>query len=536
MDGLQESPLTPGQPVPPADPPSGPKTGTESVHKRLTLNSASNVVRYAFSVAIAFFLTPFVVRTLGDAGYGFWVVLTSFVGYAGILELGVQPAVVKLVARHRGGQDPEKLEELISAALIFFTTVGLIGALFVAFALPPLVPRLVKEFHGVDGLGPLFLLIAADVVVLFLNYLFAGILYGWQLYGAKNVIDISAWIVNAAILVAFLARGGLILLAASKLATDILALFATYVFSTHALAGARPAFRRVPWSSFRDLLGFGGKVFISASTSRMSNYAQPLIISSRLSAGATAFYAIPVRLTDYSKQIVYALAAGFMPMFSELDAKNDAVSIRSYYLRYSRYILTATLPLLAMIYVYGSDFIGLWINPEYKARGHDVLYLLATAALLEGLQPLLWRLFMGIGRLNRMVTISAVTSLLTIVLSFAFVGPLGITGVALSVLIGVVLAQSIYLRQTCQYLQLSIPSLLWKTQGRPLLAGTACFVLMFAMSRLLGTGSYGVMAAGTLVSLCLYVPVAFVSLHSSERRKLLGLLQARLSRRRGGGG
>jgi O-antigen/teichoic acid export membrane protein len=533
MDGQEEFPLPPSEPALSAELPPRPTPGTAGAHKRLTLNSASNILRYAFSVAIAFFLTPFVVRTLGDAGYGFWVVLTSFVGYAGILELGVQPAVIKLVAQHRRGQTPEKLAELTSAALLFFSAAGLLAALFVAFALPPLAPRLVKEFHGFGRLGPLFFLIAADVVVLFLNYLFAGILYGWQLYGAKNVIDISAWMVNAAILVAFLARGGLVLLAASKLVTDLLALLATCIFSRRALSGVRPTFRRVPRSAFRELLGFGGKVFVSASTTRISHYAQPLIISSRLSAGATAFFAIPVRITDYAKQIVYALAAGFMPLFSELDAQNDSASIRSFYLRYSRYILTATLPILALIYVYGASFIGMWIGPEYMQRGRYVLYLLTTAALLEGLQPLVWRLFMGIGRLNRMVTVSVVTSLLTVVLGLLFVGPFGITGVALGVLIGVGLAQSIYFWYASRYLQLSVPGLFWKTLGRPLLAGGVCWIVVSAASRLLGQDSYGVLAAGALVSLLLYAPVAFISLHATERQRLLGWLKTRIRRRRG---
>jgi O-antigen/teichoic acid export membrane protein len=135
-----------------------------------------------------------------------------------------------------------------------------------------------------------------------------------------------------------------------------------------------------------------------------------------------------------------------------------------------------------------------------------------------------------------MVAVSAVTSLLTIALSFALVGPLGITGVALGVLLGVVLSQSIYLGLTSRYLQISVPSLFWKTQGRPLLAGTVCLAMMLAMSRLIGKDSYGVMAAGALVSFFLYVPVAFASLHSSERQKLLRLLRAKIHPRRGAAG
>jgi O-antigen/teichoic acid export membrane protein len=500
-----------------------PQPESQSLHKRLTFNSVSNVSRYVVSLGLAFFLTPFVVRTLGDAAYGFWVVLLSFVGYAGILELGVQPAVVKLVGQHRGTGDRAKMEELITAAFLFFVAVGVLAALFVAFVLPPVVPKLIKQFHEFERIELLFALIAADVVIMFLNYLFAGILYGWQKYHVKNLIDISAWAFNAAIVVAFLSRGGLILLAGSKAVADLMALLATAAACRRALPDIRPAPGRIKRSSFKELLGFGGKIFVSATTTRVSTNAQPLIISSQLSAAATAFFAIPVKLVDYSRQIVWALTTGFMPMFSELEGKREPALIRSLYLRYSRYVLILTVPILALIFVYGRDFIGLWISPEYAERGRYALYLLAGAALFEGLQPLLWRLFMGLGRLNLLVAVSASASLTTVILSFLLVGPMGINGVALSVLLTTGVAQVVFIRHACRYLVMSVWDMLREIQGKPLLIGCLYFVLASAIARFVGKGSYGEILVGIFLSLIVYLPMVFITLNSSEKRSLLAL-------------
>jgi O-antigen/teichoic acid export membrane protein len=484
------------------------------------------------SLGVTFFLTPFIVRTLGDAAYGFWVVLLAFVGYAGILELGVQPAVVKLVGQYRGSHDREKLEELVTAAFVFFAGVGLLASLFVAFVLPPLIPRLVKEFHGFGRLGVLCVFIAADVTILFLNYLFAGILYGWQLYHVKNLIDITAWLLQAVLLLVFLQRGGLIFLAASKAATDLAALIATIALCKHTLPRIRPAFRRITRRSFKELLGFGGRIFVSATSVRISNYAQPLIISSQLSAAATAFFAIPVRIVDYARQIAWALATGFMPLFSELESRKEIALLRSIYLRYSRYIMILTLPVLILIFVYGRQFIGIWIGPEYAERGHAALYLLTAAALLEGQQPLLWRLFIGVGRLNLLVAISAAASFLAVTLSFLLVAPMGIAGVALSVLVTVAAAQIVFFWHSSRYLEIPRLVLFRQIQGRPLFIGLVHFGLTVAIARLLGARSYKAMLAGTVLSLLAYLPLVFISLLASERQWLVGVIRIAVLRRR----
>ena len=39
------------------------------LHRRLTLNSVANLSRYLFSILLSFFLTPFVVKTLGNSLY-----------------------------------------------------------------------------------------------------------------------------------------------------------------------------------------------------------------------------------------------------------------------------------------------------------------------------------------------------------------------------------------------------------------------------------------------------------------------------------
>lgn len=506
------------------DRPSDRTGGHGSLHRRLTLNSISNASRYIVFLGGSLLLTPFVVRTLGDAAYGFWVVLLAFAGYAGVLELGVQPAIIKLVGQHRGAANWQRLEELSTSALVFFAAIGTLAALLVALAVPPLVPILVKDHQGFENLHLLFGLIGIDVLIMFLNFVFAGVLYGCQLYHGKNVIDMAAWVLNALILVAFLRQGGLPLLAASKVGTDLVALIATFAVCRRALPDLHWLRGGPARHAFRELLGFGSKVFLSATAKRIQNYAQPVIISARISTSATAFFAIPSRLIDYSQQIAWALSTGFMPMFSELDGQQDTATIRTIYMRYSRYLITCTLPMLALILVYGRQFIGLWIGPEYAEAGGAALYILVAATLAETLQPLFWRLFTGVGRLNLPVALSTVASLLSVALGLALVRPLGIAGVALGVLLTLGTIQIVFFFHTSRYLRISSLAHFRQVQARPLLIGIIFLAVAYACARVLGTRSYAALAVGAILSTLIYAPLAYLSLYPDERRKLREML------------
>jgi len=57
---------------------------------RTIRNVAANWGGFAFSILVTFFLSPFVVRHLGNGSYGVWTLIGSLTGYLGLLDMGVR--------------------------------------------------------------------------------------------------------------------------------------------------------------------------------------------------------------------------------------------------------------------------------------------------------------------------------------------------------------------------------------------------------------------------------------------------------------
>jgi len=97
-------------------------------------------------------------------------------------------------------------------------------------------------------------------------------------------------------------------------------------------------------------------------------------------------------------------------MFSELQGRGDTAQIARLYEQYTRYILILIIPFVSCIMVLGVPFIRLWVGDELAAKGGDLVVYLSAAFLIDSLQPLVWRLMIGVGRVDFLVKVSAVGS------------------------------------------------------------------------------------------------------------------------------
>jgi O-antigen/teichoic acid export membrane protein len=490
--------------------------------KRLVINSVSNTARLGLLLVITFFLTPFIIRGLGNSLYGLWVVLLSFVAYANMLELGLQRAMVKLVAENRAAGDMPRLNRQMSAAFFFFLFSGLLVTLAFSFVLPLLIDKLARGVETDAIPYALFPIIGIDVSIAFLDYVFAGLLYGWQHYHRRNMIDVVSWLANAVLVLLLLGKWGLVGIAVAKTVSDFGGLVATFVLCRRTVPELSISLRHVTRSAFADLFSFGGRIFISSTMSRIATNAQPVIIGSMASASATAFFSIPKRLVDQVREIHWAMVAGFMPMFSDLNRRGDNRQIQQVYVSYSRRILLIMLPIVATVMVDGAHFISLWIGPEYAERGGPVLLLFATAYLAELFQPLLWSLFLGIGKLNLLVANSSAVSALILVLSFLLIGPFGIAGVASASAVAMVLGQIMFTAVLCREFRLPFPALLREVHLRPVLLTSVFLAMIWIGGRLVGTDSYLALALGALPGTAIYLFLFFrFGLNESERLRIL---------------
>ena len=99
-------------------------------------NVGSNWIVTLVTIAVTYFLMPFVLHTLGQDGYGTWALINSITGYLALLALGVPMASVRYFAEHAADRDPQKLNRAIASCTALYLAIGVV-ALLVGLALFP---------------------------------------------------------------------------------------------------------------------------------------------------------------------------------------------------------------------------------------------------------------------------------------------------------------------------------------------------------------------------------------------------------------
>jgi O-antigen/teichoic acid export membrane protein len=89
-------------------------------------NLAFNWFSQGANLIVMFFLSPFVIHSLGLAAYGLWGVLNVLTGYMGVLDLGVRASTGRYIILNIGKGDRRAVDKTIRTSLSFFSVISLV--------------------------------------------------------------------------------------------------------------------------------------------------------------------------------------------------------------------------------------------------------------------------------------------------------------------------------------------------------------------------------------------------------------------------
>src|SRR5215471_7074432 len=93
---------------------------------RLITNVLWSWTGVAASLFQGLVITRFLVRSLGEQQYGIWVLIFSILDYFWFFDLGLNSAVTNFCARFLAMRQPEKINEVISTSLFYFSIIAVI--------------------------------------------------------------------------------------------------------------------------------------------------------------------------------------------------------------------------------------------------------------------------------------------------------------------------------------------------------------------------------------------------------------------------
>ena len=359
------------------------------MRKQIIENSGSNVLVLVVRVLITLVMTPLLLRSMGNHDFGIWEMVAAIIGYMGLLDLGMKPAITRYAAKYKGEENLEKLFELFATSLVFMGGIGLI--LCIAFAIWAATGAdILSEAGSSKSHYVTFLIIIAfQLLIVFPGYVAECFVFGFQKYALNNLLILVNILAGAVIVYMFINQDNALVLVALVGTLGMLVRYVVLFFIV-ARRNDMAIYFRYSCSNkgmFQQLVRFGSKSFLQGIGSVVESRSSLLLVGWILGPALIPYYAIPASLARYLQTIGWAITQTFMPLFTNLLASKESEKVIDVYLTYSRYIIGLLVPLGICMCLYGVDFIRLWVGAEYIDGYESLLYVLVLYFLLPFLSP-----------------------------------------------------------------------------------------------------------------------------------------------------
>lgn len=410
----------------------------------LARNTLASWANYAIATLATLLLTPLVIQTLSTPVYGVWVLITQLVGYGGLLDLALQPAVVKYIAEARAKRQDRELRRLLSTAFAIQTVLAmlLLAAVWLAST------RLDQWFHlgGVElaSARQAWVLLAIGASIGFPASVFTAVLKGLQRQDLVAWLGSTSQLVRAAGLLLVVWRGqGLSELAWAVLTANLVGYVGTLLFMLRETGGLFPRWNALQLKTARRLLGFSFYAVAGTAGWYLIYASDAVVIGSRIGAAEVARYGVALSVLTFVAGTVTAFTATLMPLASELDARGALSASQRTYLVGTRFSLQLSLPLALGLLLWGQELLTFWVGPDLGEAASPVLRILVVAQLASLMNAASVPMAVGAGWQRPAAVLVVCEGVANLSLSLFLAPRMGVVGVALGTLLPALVVQAV---------------------------------------------------------------------------------------------
>lgn len=357
-------------------------------------------VYMVFQVLSTLLLTPFIIRTLGQAEYGVYKLVFAINAYLLLLDLGMGNAIIRYVAMYKAEKNKKKESQFFAISIFFYAAVGII-AFIIGVILVNIFP--IAFANGLSGSEVklaqklLFITMINTAVVLGTSE-FGSILIAYEKFSVSRISSIIEIIVRIVLTYLVLKAGcGSLGIVIVNLVT---ALFCRVFFIVYVLVAVklRPIFKDIDVSFMKDIIAYSSLILLQMIATQINATVDQVLIGALVKSSATilAVYSIGTQISQYFQTIGSSFTSVLMPGVVNLVTNNgSSEKIINEMIRIGRIIFMVLIAIWSGFMICGKEFTLLWAG-KANEDGFVVAFLLMTVymfILVESIgTQILWAL------------------------------------------------------------------------------------------------------------------------------------------------
>jgi O-antigen/teichoic acid export membrane protein len=358
----------------------GPSRPTD-VKRVLARNAAWNYGGFVVNVVTNLLLFPFVVRHLGEAASGIWLLLGSLTGYMGLLELGIVPSLTQHVASALGAGNRRAIDRTVSTALVVLSAMMFV-ALQGLWLVSPLVGLLQVPSALETDAQLVFAVSIVGVALRMPLAAYQAVLLGSQRQDRCNQLWIVLALSKAFATTTLLLLGfGVVALVVMEATAHLLAGVLQIRWVRQEVPDLRLSWRDADRRNARALVGFGGAVLLTNLCALVIEQTDRFVIGVFLPVQQVTHYAAAWKVYMMAFSLPTILLQALSPVIGHLHGHGDRRAVREVFLRMTKYSGAVALPLSVSVGLSSGVLLHVWMGPSFSEARLPVQVLLVAFAV-----------------------------------------------------------------------------------------------------------------------------------------------------------
>ncbi|MBQ3388645.1 MAG: oligosaccharide flippase family protein [Thermoguttaceae bacterium] len=368
-------------------------------HLRFLISGAGlRLLVYAAAVLIGFFLTPYLLKVLGDREYAVFVFAGLFTNWCGLADFGLTTSSARFVTLAYSRGEPRRLNETASTSLFLFACAGA-AALFAA-GVGALLCRWRAPSSEASVYAAVLLFAGGAFAVSKIADAFSGVINGVM---RQELTGIAALVYRLALggvtfLIAW-SGGHVAAIAAGGLGVSLLNLLFLVLLARAAWPPLRLSPKQVRKERAGELLSYSVYTFVQQLGNLLIRRSDLVVIGTFLSLTDVTHYNLAVvTFASYFVTLTEELTIWQTNWFTHLAQRNEEALFEKTRV-FSYKVMTYLSVFMALILIFWArDFIRFWVGAEYLDAFPCLVILAAGMAFYRGAADVNVRLLQGTAR------------------------------------------------------------------------------------------------------------------------------------------
>lgn len=331
------------------------------------------------------FLTPFIIRGLGQHEFGIYSLIGSFSAYLNLLEFGMGAAVIRYVAKYNAEKDERGKENFLSMILVIHVVVAiliLITGFFLTTQLDKIFTASLTNADDIQKAVIMMVILTVSLAFCSITNVFVGVLSGYEQFIFPRVVSTISWIgrIMATIVILMQVPTAVAITAL----TAAVAILAGFVNAYYAIRKYKIRIKLYAWkiSLLKEVLTFSFYNFLLQISGLLYWNIGIMIVGMQMPAAKVAVYAIGIQLNLFALMFSNSINNLFLPHATKMMVNGATVEETTIFVaKIGRIILMLYGGIFLGFIFFGKPFIRLWAGKGFEEAYYVTLIALAAAAI-----------------------------------------------------------------------------------------------------------------------------------------------------------